>query len=166
MDCFVRINDALINGLADYVDSGAPGGTVPSIHEYLEAHLETVSSYDWQERMGAGNVIRVNPEGAAEEPRSPRAEVLDEAKDLVLGDRNNQYGPPTQDFQRTADALSALGYRNLGPEGEARELDAHDVAVVLAQVKLSRIMWSPSKRDHWVDLAGYAACGYECAEGA
>lgn len=89
---------------------------------------------------------------------SPRAVVLDSAKTLVLGDRNNQYGPPTQDFDRTAGVLRSLGYC----KSDGSRLAAHDVAIILASVKLSRIMWSPDKRDHWDDLAGYAACGYEC----
>lgn len=88
----------------------------------------------------------------------PRAELLDEAKHLITGDRNATYGPPTQDFQRTADAATAYGYR--GPCG--RDLQPHDVAVLVMLVKLSRLMWSPEKRDHWVDLAGYAGCGHEC----
>jgi uncharacterized protein DUF6378/uncharacterized protein DUF4406 len=90
---------------------------------------------------------------------SPRASALNEARDLITGDRNNSYGPPTQDFQRSADALNAYGYR--GPDG--RDLAAHDVAIMVMAVKLSRLMWTPSKRDSWVDLAGYAACGYECS---
>jgi hypothetical protein len=28
---------------------------------------------------------------------------------------------------------------------------------------VSRLMHSRQKRDSWVDLAGYAGCGYECA---
>lgn len=90
---------------------------------------------------------------------SPRAAALDEAKALITGDRNNAYGPPTQDFARSADALNAYGYR--GPDG--RNLQAHDVAIMVMSVKLSRLMWTPQKRDSWVDLAGYAGCGYECA---
>jgi hypothetical protein len=39
----------------------------------------------------------------------------------------------------------------------------HDVAAMMAMLKLSRIRWSPGKRDSWVDLAGYAACGWDCA---
>jgi Domain of unknown function (DUF6378) len=99
------------------------------------------------------SIYEVNPDTG-----NLRAEILDEAKVLICGDRNSQYGPPAQDFRRTADVLNSLGYR--GPGG--RELEAHDVAVIISAVKLSRIMWSPGKRDHWVDLAGYAACGYEC----
>jgi hypothetical protein len=92
---------------------------------------------------------------------APRAELLDDSKNAIMGDRNNQYGPPTQDFTRTADVLTALGY---GREGQP--LQAYDIAIIVAMVKVSRIMWSPGKRDHWLDLAGYAACGWECAEEA
>lgn len=91
---------------------------------------------------------------------SPRASLLNEAKALVCQERNNDYGPPFEDFSRTADILDAMGYR--GPGG--RRLAAHDTAVILASVKLSRIVVSPQKRDHWADLAGYAACGHECAD--
>ena len=88
---------------------------------------------------------------------SPRASILHEAEELICGDRNNSYGPPTQDFSRTAGVLNALGYRS--PSGDIRP---HDVAIFVAAVKLSRLMWSAGKRDNWTDLAGYAACGHEC----
>jgi hypothetical protein len=94
---------------------------------------------------------------------SPRASALNEARDLITGDRNNQYGPPTQDFQRTADLLNALGYRRMDVQRGATKILSSDVAIIVAQVKVSRIMHSRGKRDSWVDLAGYAACGYECA---
>jgi hypothetical protein len=87
-----------------------------------------------------------------------RGGVLAEAKGLVEGDRTNQYGPPHQDFQRAADAASAYGYRAIG----GRPIEAHDIAILVSLVKVSRIMWQPDKRDSWVDLAGYAGCGYEC----
>lgn len=90
---------------------------------------------------------------------SPRASMLAEAEALVTGDRNSTYGPPTQDFSRTANALNAYGYS--GPGG--RPLEGHDVAILMMALKLSRLMWTPDKRDSWVDIAGYAACGYECA---
>lgn len=117
--------------------------------------------------VGSSDVLatEVAPEPEPEEtglsPKpagSPRAHVLDTAKSLVLGDRNNTYGPPTQDFQRTAGVLNSLGYR----KGDGQPLEAHDISVILAAVKLSRLMWSPDKADSWIDLAGYAACGHEC----
>jgi hypothetical protein len=113
-------------------------------------------------REKASTVVRVREDGKDPYPPSAREELLDEAKSLVTGERNNQYGPPHQDFQRTADALTAMGYRRLDAQGDARELQAHDVAIALAMVKISRITWTPGKRDSWADLAGYAACGWEC----
>jgi hypothetical protein len=93
----------------------------------------------------------------------PRASLLREAEKLTCGDRNNQYGPPTQDFQRTAELLQALGYRRVDAEDTINDILPSDVAIIIAQVKMSRIMHSRDKRDSWVDLAGYSACGYECA---
>ena len=102
-----------------------------------------------------------------EQDVSPRESALREAISLITGDRNAQYGPPTQDFQRTADLLSALGFRFCEyntPSGAPlyRELTASDVAIIMIELKMSRIIQSRGKRDSWVDLAGYAGCGYEC----
>lgn len=82
-------------------------------------------------------------------------DILSEAKKLVCGDRNNQYGPPTQDFERIAAMWSTLF---------GVKFDSHQVACAMICLKLSRICWSPSKRDHWVDMAGYSQCGWWCAE--
>lgn len=94
---------------------------------------------------------------------APRTSALNEARNLITGDRNNQYGPPTQDFQRTAALLNALGYRRVDAVADVQEIKPSDVAIIIAQVKVSRLMHSRGKRDSWVDLAGYAGCGYECA---
>ena len=83
-----------------------------------------------------------------------RRELLLGAEALVNGDRNVAYGDPRADFQRTATMWSAY----LGVE-----VAPHDVAALMALLKLSRIRWSPGKQDSWMDLAGYAACGWDCA---
>lgn len=83
-----------------------------------------------------------------------RRSILNEAEHLVTGDRNAQYGPPDQDFRRTADMWTSLGFRfNGGP------ISAHNIAQAMIALKLSRTCFSPEKLDHWVDLAGYASCG-------
>ena len=89
---------------------------------------------------------------------SPRGGVLDEAKHLVTGDRNSVYGPPDQDFSRTAAMATGFGFTVAG-----KPLEGHHVAIFLILLKMSRLAWTPTKRDSWVDTAGYAACGFETA---
>lgn len=95
---------------------------------------------------------------------SPRADALTEAQALITGDRNNAYGPPTQDFRRTAGMATAFGFRVIRHDGaEPEDLKAHHVAIFMMMLKTARLAWTPTKRDSWVDNAGYAGCGYECA---
>ena len=89
-----------------------------------------------------------------------RSGVLNEAADIICGDRNAQYGPPTQDFQRTADMWTALLQLKLKP-GE--KILAKDVAWMMILLKASRAQHM-KKRDNYVDAAGYAGCGWECEE--
>jgi hypothetical protein len=91
---------------------------------------------------------------STKKPPNARAELLAEAERLVNGDRNAQYGDPRQDFQRTAAMWGAYLGTDVAP---------HDVAAMMAMLKVSRIRWSPEKFDSWADLAGYAACGWDCA---
>ena len=73
--------------------------------------------------------------------------ILEEANKLVHGDRQQDYGHPIHDFNRTAQMWSAI----LG-----KEVTAEQVALCMIAVKLSRLCNS-YKRDSIVDIAGYAA---------
>ena len=83
-------------------------------------------------------------------------DVLEEALRITKGDRQNQYGPPDQDFQRTAAMWSAL---------KGVQFTAQDVAAFMIVLKLSR-QTHQNKRDNWVDIAGYARCGSLCRKEA
>ena len=83
-----------------------------------------------------------------------RIEVLEEAKGLITGDREEDYGDPGSNFRCIADMWSTYLDHTIAP---------HDVAVMMILLKLSRVQTSPGKRDSWVDLAGYAALGAEVA---
>ena len=94
---------------------------------------------------------------------SPRSSVVTEAHQLITGDRNSQYGPPTQDFQRTAAMATGFGFGVTVDGHRFQPLESHHVAILMVLLKMSRLAWTPTKRDSWVDTAGYAGCGYECA---
>jgi hypothetical protein len=89
-----------------------------------------------------------------DKPRKDRT-VLDEAKGLVHGNRNEDYGSPADDFGRAAGMLTALFAEYLR---EGQRFTASDIAKIQIVVKLSRLMHKP-KTDSWVDIAGYAETG-------
>lgn len=83
---------------------------------------------------------------------SPRQDVLYKAIEVITGDRNMQYDEPSRNFEVIAELWSTyLGI----------PVQAHDVAILNILQKVSRAMTSPDKEDHWIDIAGYAACGWE-----
>lgn len=90
-----------------------------------------------------------------------RTDILNEALSLINGDRQAQYGDPIDDFRTTAALWQVYIERTMSARGELN-LRPHDVAVMMDLVKIARISWSPEKRDHWADLAGYAGCGWDC----
>lgn len=87
-----------------------------------------------------------------------RARLLDEAREAVLKDRNLDYGDPEDNFKDIADMC------NIMFDGVDEFLPRH-AALMGIIIKMSRLKTSPHKMDHWVDVAGYAACGWECIEG-
>jgi hypothetical protein len=89
---------------------------------------------------------------------TPRGDVLREAEFLITGDRNKTYGPPTQNFLHIAELLNTRFGHKLKPSAR---FNGSDVADLMILVKVARNI-SDTKRDNWVDIAGYAACGYEC----
>lgn len=90
---------------------------------------------------------------AAVKSQFPRPEtILTEAQRITGGDRQASYGPPDQDFRRTANAWRALfGW----------EVEPWQVAGAMIALKLSR-QGHQKKRDNWTDIAGYARCGSIC----
>jgi hypothetical protein len=84
---------------------------------------------------------------------TPRVEVLDEAKRIILGERDTQYGGPEDNFNRIARVWSVLF---------ARDFTAEDVAMAMVGVKLARYASNSGfQPDTWTDIVGYGACGYE-----
>lgn len=85
-----------------------------------------------------------------------REKILDEAKQCVCGNREQDYGTPEDSFQMIGDLWSIYLGCNV-------KIDAYDVASMMALLKIARLANNPEHMDSWVDLAGYAACGGEIA---
>ena len=85
-----------------------------------------------------------------------RAGILDEARKAVTVDRAATHGAPQQTFARIAAVWSA----RLGVP-----ITPAQVCILLADLKTCRAWGNPGHADNWVDMAGYAACGAELAEG-
>lgn len=83
-----------------------------------------------------------------------REVTLSTASALVTGDRDREHGDATSSFHRIAALWSIL---------LNTDVDAHQVAMCMAALKLSRLVTKPDSEDNWVDLAGYAALGSELA---
>lgn len=80
--------------------------------------------------------------------------ILEEAHQLVTGDRQDQYGHPSKDLVATAGLWSAWLTRRLGTDVE---LTGGDVGCLMSLLKLSRLAGNPGHRDSLVDAAGYLA---------
>ena len=86
---------------------------------------------------------------------TPRAQILADAAALIDGQREQDYGPPAENFARLAALWSA--YAGI-------PLSAPQVCDMLALLKLSRLAHDPGHRDSRVDGCGYLALGGEVGE--
>lgn len=83
-----------------------------------------------------------------------RKTVLKQAECCVCGQREEDYGSPEDSFK----AIGQLWTIYTG-----HLITAKDVAMMMALLKIARIMGGKGTMDSYVDLAGYAACGAEVA---
>ena len=99
-----------------------------------------------------------------EPPRLTRAEVLYRAEQCVCGQREQDYGTPEDNFETISDFWVTYLNRACVDEEGCVYIDATDVAMMMALLKIARIAGGAGTRDSFIDLAGYAACGGECAD--
>ena len=109
--------------------------------------------------MSDRDILPTLNNGPIKKPTMTRTDILDAAKRIVTQDREDQYGKPENNF-RLIGNLWATYLRGCGVEIDF--LEPHDVAVMMALLKIARIATGKeNKPDNWIDLAGYASCGGE-----
>jgi hypothetical protein len=86
--------------------------------------------------------------------------VLDEAKDLVFGDRQRSYSHPKRDYAKTAKMWTGVLLEKLKPGEEITPMDA---VLMMVCLKISRETYR-HKHDNLVDMAGYTVCAERIAE--
>lgn len=95
-----------------------------------------------------------------------RESILDEAKRCVCGQREQDYGKPENNFE-TIGLLWGVYLRAAHPELAKvmgmNHINAKDVAVMMALMKVARIAKGNGTVDSFVDCCGYIACGGEIA---
>lgn len=84
-----------------------------------------------------------------------REDILNEAIKCVCTDRESQYGSPEDSFNQIAKLWTAY---------TGAPYTAHDVAVMMALLKIARIKTGRYKADSYIDAAGYIACAAECGD--
>ncbi len=93
--------------------------------------------------------------------KTEREQILQDAITIIVGDRNVDYGDPYDDFSMTATLWESYIKRVAERTGEL-SIQPHDVAAMMVLLKISRLSWTPDKKDHWMDIAGYVGCGWDC----
>lgn len=81
-----------------------------------------------------------------------REKILDDAKRIVTGRREQDYGSPEKSFTTIANLWSAYLGESIKPD---------DVAMMMILLKIARAKNGTGTEDCFVDIAGYAACGGE-----
>lgn len=95
-----------------------------------------------------------------------RAAVLEKARACVCGEREEDYGSPEDSFGCIAELWDAYLRAACVSPNAIVTVTPTDVAMLMALLKIARVGTSfvGGTADSFVDLAGYAACGAECAE--
>jgi hypothetical protein len=86
--------------------------------------------------------MQLNPQEGAD------MSILDEAKEVVYGDREKTYGDPAKNLKTIAAMWGAiLGY----------PIATTDVCLCMSALKLARLVNDPGHHDSMVDVCGYIA---------
>ena len=94
----------------------------------------------------------------AASPKGPTPEVelsiLDEAKEIIYGDREKTYGAPSKNLRLIA---ASWGIYLSARSGIPYAVLENDVCIMMVLLKMARLASDPKHRDSQVDACGYLA---------
>lgn len=114
--------------------------------------MRTDSEWRSKRRVEALPSVAPVPHGVDKQDYS--REVLSTADSTIHTDRHAEYGTAEESFGRIA---------NLWEDYLGIPIDAHDVAMLMVLLKVSRAK-TDKKLDTAVDICGYAALGYRVSQ--
>lgn len=89
-----------------------------------------------------------------------RGRILDEAKNIINGARQDQYGNPEDSFSVIGDFWSVYVKNNMRRSiglNEMGNITGKDVALMMALMKIGREINGAGKADNLIDACGYLA---------
>lgn len=91
---------------------------------------------------------------APDQVTAPKS-MLQQADDLINGQRQKDYGDKLRNFTQIAMGMQMVLATKLLP---GAVITASDVALLMIQVKIARLAKSPDHKDSQIDVAGYIGC--------
>lgn len=143
--------DYYISGVKGYVHCTRCGSKTNGSYAYKESDWEKTEAHLWNTRVSAKEEIKDN----TKKENGMKRELLEEAANIVEGQRKEDYGETYKSFERISNLWSAYLSCPVSPS---------DIAAMMIMLKISRAKQTPTHKDSWVDMAGYAACGYEVSQ--
>lgn len=86
-----------------------------------------------------------------------RGELLDEAKEVINGERQDQYGSPENSFQLIADYWNTYIIHGMESNPDSFHITPLDVAHMMMLFKIARMQGQKPSRDNYRDVAGYSS---------
>lgn len=138
-----RIEDGIAYGLKPDYPAGHLGTRLAMSHEWVEVPREIYNTQAC--------------DGLAQQQTATRSSILEAAHKAVMQDREATHGDLEDQIGKIAQIWSVRLGRTITPE---------QVAIMMVDLKTVRAWGNSKHHDNWVDIAGYAACGGELADGA
>lgn len=98
----------------------------------------------------------------SENTSSYKQSILDSAKQIIYGDREKAYGSPDKNLA----LIASYWEKHLQAVNGTTKLHigVNDVCIMMALMKLARLVNTPSHKDSQVDVCGYMALMERCQE--